>query len=269
MSFLVLVLVALILRFTPWRNGLPVDACGRWSAWLQIRMGNHSEWQRILLLMLPLLPLAALLWWVQGMAYGFFSLLLHAAVLLLCVGRSDPLGAMTSALEQAWARGDQEAASLVAERELGIACDEPNGLLRAVRGRLVWEACHGYFVPAFWYLLLGPLGALGYRLLASASGEKGGLANVLSHSLEWLPNRLLGLSLALVGHFDATLAVLRRQFARWELSNAELLEQCTDAALQDGAPTPEHEGILASVRMLVKRSLLVWAVFIALYAVLG
>ena len=32
MSFLVLVLVALIIRFTPWRKGFPLDVLGVWVA---------------------------------------------------------------------------------------------------------------------------------------------------------------------------------------------------------------------------------------------
>lgn len=273
MSFLVLILVALILRFTPWRSGFPLDVLARWVDWVVARAANWPAWQWLALLLLPLVGVGLLLWGLHGLAYGFFSLLAHTLLLLLCIGRGDPFGGLTAGIEEAWRRQDLQAASLLAERDLGLASDTPEALLQGVRGRMAWEACHGYFVPAFWYLLLGPLGALAYRLLrlAQARAELKGtsLAAAVTHALEWLPARLLGLSFALVGHFDGTLGVLRSTLARWDTAADQLVAQCAQAALMEDQRLDGDPGVLTGTRTLLQRALLVWAVIIALYTVLG
>ena len=207
MSFLVLVLVALIIRFTPWRKGFPLDVLGVWVARVAAATTARPAWQGLIMLVVPLVLVGLLIWIVDDLAYGVIALLTHALLLLLCVGRNDPLGSMLTQLEQAWQRGDQEAASLVAERDLDIHAANAEELAVAVRMRLVWEVCTGYLIPAFWYLLLGPLGAITYRLFERMQQHVGHplqpLAASLTHALEWLPARLMALSMALVGRTAA------------------------------------------------------------------
>ena len=38
--------------------------------------------------------------------------------------------------------------------------------MHAVQTRLLWKSYEGFFAVIFWYLLLGPMAALAYRLLA-------------------------------------------------------------------------------------------------------
>lgn len=272
MSFLVLLLVALILRFTPWRGGFPVDVLGYWTVWVARISRERSGWVYSLLMILPLPLLAAALWLVTGIAYGVFTLMLHTFLVLLCVGRSDPLGGMTSEVGEAWQRGDHEAASIVAERDFGIVGDDSAGLLHSLRGRMAAEACHGYFVPAFWYVLLGPLVAVGYRLAWLASQRAGiagsAFAPALAHALEWLPVRLMGLSFALVGHFDATLHVLRRVLVQWEPRTEQLAEWFTQSALS-GVSGADAAQPLDVMRTFLLRAVLVWAVVIAFISLMG
>ena len=272
MNFLVLLLVAVILRFTPWRGGFPIDVLGYWSDWVARLTQGRSSWLFLILLMLPLPLLAAVLWLVTGVSYGVLTLILHTLLVLLCVGRSDPLGSMTSAVSEAWQRGDHEAASVLAERDFGVLGSDSTELLQGLRGRMAAEACHGYFVPAFWYVLLGPLVAVGYRLawLASQRSDTGGngFAGALAHAVEWLPVRLMGLSFALVGHFDATLHVLRRVLLQWEPKTVQLAEWFTSAALTEDPATPVTQP-LEAIRTFLLRAVLVWAVVIAFISLTG
>lgn len=272
MSFLVLVLVALLLTFTPWRKGFPLDLLGNWARQVAGSVGRPA-WLAVGLLVLPLLLAGLLLWLVDGVAYGVLTLLLHAFLLLLSVGRGDPLQAMTAQFEQAWQRGDREAASLVAERDLDIRAGAPAELLASVRMRLVWGVCVGYLVPAFWYLLLGPLGAMAYRLFeqikTQAEHPLRSLAVSLVHALEWLPARLMVLSMALVGHFERTLAALGEVLLRWEASTAQVTGQGAEAALTAQDPEVGGRAVMQPVRRLVHRTILVWAVVIAILSVLA
>ena len=269
MNFLVLLLVALILLWTPWRTGYPRDVL---QPWVARAAGVGRQWGAVAAVLLLLVPVGLLLWLVEGLAYGLFTLMLHVGLLLLSVGRHDPLAGMNADFLAAWRRQDQAAAALVAEQQLGVTAEQADELLVAVRGRMVTASLQDYFVPAFWYLLLGPLGALGYRLLELASRREGQSvtrpAALLVHALEWIPARLLALSFALVGQFDITLRTLRGLAGEWELPGGELATRCAQAAL---APELEHEQqeVLADTRQLLVRSILTWAVVIAFLSMLS
>lgn len=269
MNFLVLLLVGMVLCWSPWHNGFPRDLL---RDWVQRTISAGKGWVTLAAVLALLLPVALLLWAVQGVAYGVVTLLLHVALLLCCVGRHDPLRSMSADFISAWERGDQAAAALVAEQQLGVVGDQAEGLLAQVRSRMVALSLQDYFVPAFWYLLLGPLGALGYRLLELTRQQWGDSASrpagILVHALEWIPARLLALSLALVGQFDSTLRALRSIAAEWEVSAGELVTLCARAALTEEPVDPET-GVLDSIRQLLLRAMLAWAVIIAFVSVLG
>lgn len=271
MNFLVLVLVALTLKFTPWRNGFPLDLLGDWARRVAAVPGRPM-WQALAMLALPLLLAGLLLWLVEGVGYGLLTLLVHALLLLLCIGRDDPLQAMTVQFEQAWARGDLEAASLVAERDMNIRADSSAELLVTVRKRVVWEVCISYMVPGFWYLLLGPLGAMAYRMLQQMQAQTEhplrSLTVSLVHALEWLPARLMVLSMALVGHFERTLTVLGEVLLRWEPTAEQVTGLGAEAALAAQEVVAGHTA-MRPVHRLLQRSIFVWAVVIAFLSVLA
>ncbi len=269
MNFLVLLLVGLILLWSPWYRGFPRDVL---RDWVQRAARVGSGWGTVAVVLVLLLPLGLLLWAVQGLAYGVVTLLLHVVLLLCCVGRHDPLRSMSADFLSAWERGDQVAAALVAEQQLGVSGEQPEGLLAQVRSRMAALSLQDYFVPAFWYLLLGPLGALGYRLMELSRQQWGRSASrpagILVHALEWIPARLLALSFALVGQFDSTLRTLRGVAAEWELSAGELVTRCASAAV---VPTPgePETGVLEDTRQLLLRAILAWAVIIVFLSVLS
>ena len=268
MSFLVLLLTGLILLWSPWRTGYPREVLRPWVE----RVASFGQgWVGVAAVLSLLLPVALLLWAVQGLVYGFITLLLHVTVLLMCVGRHDPLRSMTTAFKEAWERGDRAAAAQVSAPHLEgseIHSAELSGLLRA---RMVAASLQDYFAPAFWYLLLGPLGALGYRLLELTRLHRGqamtGPATLLMHALEWLPARLLVLSFALVGQFDSTLQVLHKRVTEWEAPAGELVAACATAALPPVA-ADDVRGV-EDTRHLLVRALLSWAVIVAFFSMLG
>ena len=269
MNFLVLLLVGLILLWSPWQRGYPRDLL---QPWVQRAGAIVTGWRAVAAVLALLLPIAALLWLVQGVAYGFLTLLLHVALMLLCVGRHDPLRGFGREFVSAWRRGDQTAAALVAEQQLGVVDSAPAGLLTQVRARMAATCLQDYLVPAFWYLLVGPLGALAYRLLEllRQQGTHAAVlpAGMLVHALEWIPARLMALSFALVGQFESTLRTLRSLAAQWELSAGELVARCAAAALstERGA---EDIAVIDEQRQLLVRCILSWAVIIAFLSLLG
>lgn len=273
MKFLVLCLVSAILFASPWRAGLPVDPIHRWLHWLGKRMAPDGALWLAVAIGVPVLLLGIVLSIVRGEAYGLFTLLLHSLVLIACVSRTDPLGAMTLNIERAWERGDHEAASLVAERDWSIAAEDASTLGRALRARVTWETFDGYFAPAFWYLLLGPLAALGYRLTVElarrhVAGSGSGPAAEAAQALQWIPLRLVGLSLLLVGRTQETWNVWRNRLADWDVPGIQVASEYLEAALAERPSRPVNLSLKSTRRILV-RAILVWAVVIAVFSVLG
>ncbi|TLX57333.1 hypothetical protein DN824_11400 [Stutzerimonas nosocomialis] len=237
MSFLVLLLVLLVEKFSSLR--LAVQRDGWWLA-LQTRLQAHptlsgSPWLLLtLLVLLPVLALALLLAVLEPLAYGLLILPVHLLVVLYSLGRGD-VKRQLGPFRDMWRREDREGAFLAAERDLGLTADSEQGLFEGVERHLLWQGFQSFFVVIFWYMLLGPLVALGYRLLALVAehGASQGLrerAAQVRHALDWLPVRALTASFALVGNFVAVNRVLLPELLHWELPADRLLGQAGPAA---------------------------------------
>jgi len=272
MNFLVLCLTALICWITPWRSGLPLDPAAAWvdeANRLAQQRSRVALWWTGLAIAVPMVLLLAVLWMVEGVAYGLLTLCTHVGVLLACVSRTDPLGAMTVSMEKAWLRGDQQAAALIAERDWSIQVDNVDELGRAVRTRVTLETLRGYCVPAFWYVLLGPVAALGYRLTWEVAARRrpgSGAAAEAVQALDWLPLRLLGISLAMVGRYRQTNGALRRRLIDWDTPGEVVAGELIESALEN---TGQAAPLLRATRRWLLHSLLVWAIVIAIASLLG
>ena len=268
MSFLVLLLLLLLENGSRWRHGVQRDA---WllAALRRVEARGAADWQLPLLLGLPLLAVGALLWSLAPLAYGWLLLPLHLLLLLWSLGRGD-VQRQLAPFRASWQRGDVEAAYLDAQRDLGVQAEDDVGLLREVQGYLLWQAHQGFFAVVCWYALLGPLPALAYRLLALVETHALGAplrerARRLRGALDWLPARLLAVSLALAGNFAGTLRSAR---GRW-LGGADAVALVVDAG-RAAADLGEGGGVesLDELWRLLQRTALVWYCAVALWVLL-
>ncbi|WP_297842891.1 regulatory signaling modulator protein AmpE [Pseudomonas sp.] len=277
MSFLVLLLAVWIEKFSALRQRIQRD--GPWLRELtkleaSPRMSNRPWLVLVLLVLLPVVVLALLLVVLQSVAYGWLGLPVHVLVLIYSLGRGDVLAAL-GPFRDAWRRGDNEAASLVAERDMGVLAEDGTQLLEDVQRYLLWQAYQSFFAVIFWYFLLGPVAALSYRLLALAVIHSKNPAVVeraaqLHHAFDWVPVRLLAASFALVGNFVAVGRVMLHELLNWNISAAELVTKTGQAASEIPAPVIGADGIanLDSLWELLLRSALVWYAGFALWTLL-
>lgn len=275
MSFLVLLLVLWVEKFSAWRNKIQQD--GPWLrllAWAERQASFiESPWLAlVLLVVLPLVVLGLLLVLLEPLAYGWLALPLHLLVLIYSLGRGD-LQAALGPFRDSWRRGDSEAAYLVARRDLALEADEEGALLQQVQGHLVWQAYQSLFAVIFWYALLGPLAALAYRLLAllAEHAEQEVLrerAVQLRHAFDWLPVRVLAASFALVGNFVAVNRVLLHELLSWDISAAQLVIDVGRAACETPAPVIGEVGVssLDNLWQLLVRAAVLWYSVFALWA---
>ena len=276
MIFLVVLLVLLIDKLTDWRRDVQQD--GPWLQWLrrvEQRSGSRIPWLGLALaVLLPVLVLGLLLLALKPLAYGWLSLPLHVLVLLYSLGRGQGKREF-GAFRDAWRRGDEEAAALVAERDLKLSAADAPSLLHAVEAQLLWRSHQGFVAVMFWDVLLGPVAALAYRLLAltldhardQAVREQ---AEQLRHAFDWLPVRVLLASFGLVGNFVAVNRALLNDLLHWDIPASRLLAEVGPVAADLGESVQGEAGIarLDSLAALLVRTRMLWYAAIALWILL-
>ncbi|MEJ2554453.1 MAG: regulatory signaling modulator protein AmpE [Gammaproteobacteria bacterium] len=146
-------------------------------------------------------------------------------VMLFCLGPRD-LDADVHRFLNAWDQGDEDTAQSYAGRicQEIAAPVERHSLGRMVVEGIVVAAHERWFGVIFWFVILGPLGALWYRLACELRdkcrrrGQEGPFkdaALMMHHILAWVPVRLTLLGYALAGSFGDALEALRKEDYRW------------------------------------------------------
>ncbi|MBH3310540.1 regulatory signaling modulator protein AmpE [Pseudomonas mosselii] len=275
MSFLVLVLALWVEKFSALRQRLQRDGFYLGELVRLERSGKvHPWWTLGILVLAPVALLVLLLHVLEPVAYGLLALPVHLLVLVYSLGRGDVKAAL-GPFRDAWRRGDDQAALHVAERDLGLAADDPQRLIKQVQGHLLWQAYQSFFAVIFWYFLLGPGAALAYRLLAltmdhSRQPALQTLAGQLRHAMDWLPVRVMTVSFALVGNFVAVTRVMLHELLDWHVSAGHLVAKVGRVA--DDIPEEEdrQRGLerLDSLWELLLRCAVLWYACFALWTVL-
>ena len=259
----------------------------QWLHWLGVQFGESGLWKGrygIVLALVPVLLGVALLQW-----------LLHAPL----------LGLLFSVLALVYAWGprdlDVDVEAIIdahdpATRQAATAHLFPHGAAVVSDGPALVEAVfrsaqQRWFGVLFWFLLLGPVGALLYRL--SALAGQGEFAQTLPpetlagvralHAvLDWPVAQLMILSLALVGNFDPVFTAWREargnslQLNTGFLAAAarasvrsELAEEAEDYTEQGMVPLMRELPELRDAMSLVWRILLLWLAVLALFVIAG
>lgn len=272
-----------------------------WLRWLGARLGPGRFWHGDAALAAALLPPLVVAGLLQHAFddpwFGLFGLLFDIAVLAHAWGPRDldaDVEAVASARDPA--RRRSAAARLWPDGQAPVL--EGGALVEAV----FRSALRRWFGVLLWFALLGPAGALLYRLTALCAHDDAGAAlpeaprraaRRLLSVLDWPAAQLMTLSLALVGNFDTVLGAWRdaggaslrldrdflgaaaRASVRCELAE-EAREDAEDFAHESGhelpPPLPRADFELPELRdalSLAWRCLLVWLVVIALFVIAG
>ena len=235
-------------------------------------------------LAIPLLPLAVLQWFWWGWAWGLPALLLGVLVLFYAWGPRDLDHDVEAVIDAEGPQARREAAAHLFPFRDDVRC-EGGPLVEAVFRCALWR----WFGPLFWFLVLGPVGALGYRLVAlAAQGEarrrlgeaQGGMAATLLGVLDWPVAQLMTLTLALAADFDAVIVAWRQWHAdglRLGLGHLEAaarasvaVELAEDALDADDGPAQAPALLeLRDAMSLAWRVLVIWLGVMALFVVAG
>lgn len=231
------------------------------------------------------LPVVIVVVWIDGLlSRGFlslFGLVFGVLALMASLGPRDLLGLARRYLE-AERGGDSLRADAVAAQIL----DEPMPVDPQIHhGRMVVallaKANDWFPAVVFWFALLGPVGAVGYRLASvlrdqcrrEISGSKFCEAAERLHAiLAWAPARLTALAYALMGSFDDTLRAWRQAVAASDGSlraTPALLIATGLAALRLDRDAPMEVEQVRAVAQLLQRMLIAWLALAALLSLFG
>ena len=200
---------------------------------------RRGRWGLALALVPVVLLVGLVQWLLDGIAFGLPALAFGVAAVFYAWGPRDldlDVQAVIDAPDAA-ARGEALA-------RLRPAAAAGAGQARDEVGRVFVAALRRWFGVLFWFVVLGAVGALLYRLVAFAAEDEPALhlpegtlegARRLLAVLDWPVAQLMALSLALVGNFDVVvsawkgaggaalrsgadmLAAVGRASVRWEL----------------------------------------------------
>ena len=267
---------------------------GHWLRWLDVQAGEGEDgfWRGrygIAMALLPPLLIVALLQWALRaplLVVGFLGLLFGIIALVYAWGPRD-LDIDVEAIIDAHDPPTRRAAIARLWADGATPAADGPALVEAV----FRNALHRWFGVLFWFLLLGPVGALLYRLTAfSAEGEFARTlpaetrmgAQALYAALDWPVAQLMTLSMALVGNFDAVFNAWREARGNhWQLDNAflgaaarasvrsELAEEAEEYAEEGMVQAMPELPELRDAMSLVWRILLLWMAVLALFVIAG
>ncbi|MGP4844235.1 regulatory signaling modulator protein AmpE [Marinobacter sp. 1Y8] len=293
MNFLILLLAYFVRRRLDATGRLDVDAAFRAlvSRAPAAKPGKeHRATIGFLMLALVFVCVLALDFGLRSGAWSPMTWPLDLVVLLLTMGLPGWRDAL-QAYGESWRRGDMQGAwhyvshlLTSGQRAEGL---EPEGLHRAITSRLLSQVFERYFLVVFWFVLLGPAGAVGIRLClalrdhwpsAPARPAFGRLIAVVA----WVPVRLLALSFGLAGDLGGWLVTAkRRTFVLRDNARAMLFDSANGALSSYALDPVRFEAAhpddwpdfgarsLSAVRDLLNRSFLVWICMLALLAISG
>lgn len=185
--------------------------------------------------------------------------------------------------------GEGERARELFSRWRRAAPADNRALLRLTIEEGLLGAYRYVFAPLFWFLILGPAGALLYRLAVilaehwrdEAHGPLAHLATAALAVLDWLPVRVAALTFAIVGDFEDAIYCWRTQAAQWPDAPSGILLSAGAGALgvRLGQPVEiggavEHRpelglGDEADIEHLQSAIGLVWRAVVLMLSLLG
>lgn len=229
----------------------------------------------IIILLLPvLIPLVILQYVLSGQFYDLFSFGFALAILIYSLGSNldrdikQYLHARETGLD---ILAQQHATQLIGKP----ASEAPHQQTTEVMHGFLQQSNMRVFAVLFWFSLLGPAGALLYRLTChtlqnSPSQTLSLAARRLEAVLSWAPVNLMAFSFALAGDYESVSHAWRSKPRQNDLANCNYhtLIEAGLGGIRDCAPGDETNCI-RSLRALVIRSLVIWLALIAILTLIG
>lgn len=273
----------------------------RWYGRITDAIGARlpSRWDGVggvIVIVAPLvLAIGVLQWLAGGLLFGLAVLVLGVVVLLFAFGPLDIVGLVDDYIEAAEAE-DGERMDWIHGRLTGSEPSaDPREQGRSMVAAVLYQGHDNLFATVFWFCLLGPAGAVLYRMVAEGALRpspaviaRPALLRAYRHVLGllgWIPARLIAFGYAMTGSFEEALQRLREGTPSADdllAANREMLCRTGTAALrQDSAGAEADTGAegdrrtdrpgeaVAQARALTLRAAVFWLAILALLTLAG
>ncbi len=300
MTLTLIIALALLLDYwfgEPQTARHPLATFGRWADYLERRLLDSvasQQRQRLagsVALLCALVP--CLIWLAYLPKLSVPQAMIAAVILYFCIA-ANSLQQHARAVHDALLDGNlalaRQRVGLIVSRDCAnMNADE---VRRAAIESVLENGADAVFAPLFWFVVLGPFGALLQRLsntLDAMWGYKnqrylyfGWAAARLDDALNWIPARLTAVGYALLGDADQAFSAWKHQAKLLDSPNAGPVMTAGAGALNvrlggsatyhgqikqkpwfGGQHNPQDQDILEACR-LVRRSIWLWLALIAL-----
>lgn len=273
MSLIIILLALLIERFAVfvhrWRAHHWFE---RYASKMNIAVGK----QAYVSLPASLLPILIIIYFVnyylEKLSFGWPAWIFGLVVLVYCLGNTHLRARAQECYEQI-ELGNIESARALLFENFDVA--EEGDITVSVLMKAFYRASlQRVFSILFWFVVLGPMGAVLYRLMHKLSiysldetmKKVTSLAHRIAFLLDWIPARLLALSFCLAGNFMDVFSEWRGTFKAKMHETYQVLYHCGHAAIR-AEENPEPTAVSAQLDdayHLICRSLFIWLVALAL-----
>jgi AmpE protein len=280
MTFVVTLIALLIERFFDWSHLRRWYWYANYQGAVMRRFPRQSSYTILALTTIPLLIAVAVIQVIlKNPMYGFLELLFQLLIFLYCLGPQN-LWADTFACINALVHGDSQSAAEKLKISFGVT---DAASMQSLHGQLLDNifiaANRRVFAVVFWFIVLGPVGAVLYRAVTlSSSGfpkheavpELVQSARSVESVLDWIPIRLFTWMFALGGHFVKVVSCWRKKAVFTLDVNEKLLTDCGAAALgsDDSEHVREDGSVERSAVGLLDRAFVITLVIIAIVVLL-
>ncbi len=251
-------------RYTSWSQQLP------WGEWLSESVAG------ILAILAPLLFAVGLLQAIFDDAMGgILELLFATLVLLFCMGPRD-LHHQVHNFIDIWEEDEEKAKLAGNELITDATAQTESSYAHSIAHGILQQAYIRTFSVIFWFVILGPVGAVLYRSCYTLKQTLPGLndlgtdfrggVNRLLDILDWIPARLTAFTYALSGNFHDATHEWWNSYDRQDRSDSteQILARAGSGALGlDDFPPDEDDPISPAITAemtlaMVLRSVTIW-----------
>lgn len=270
MTFIIILIGLLIERF--WfaiANVRQWKWVARYSAWIERMTAKTPLGNKAVNYFLVVVPILIVVLIIQAIlapfAQGAWKIIFDFVVLLYCLGPDSfyqPLEQQSKSLFRK-THATAEAEQVIAKNEEDLDETEQQVQHAALEAfdikAVIFDANNKIFAPLFWFALLGPFGAVLYRLTEQLLEND--FIEIAKSVLDWIPVRLFGFGIALVSYFVEVFPKWFKYLVRGLNDNRRLLETCVSCALKKNRN-------VAHLLALIDRAIIVWLVVLALIVLL-
>ncbi|HEB82465.1 MAG TPA: regulatory signaling modulator protein AmpE [Gammaproteobacteria bacterium] len=231
--------------------------------------------QFILILALPLSIMLFIQILLNDFLFNLPGFVFGVLVFIYCLGPTCLLTEIEAYIHARTVGDEDEALHYAGSITGESATTSPDQQINDVTRAILYYANERIFATIFWFVILGPFGAISYRLVSQLSkyiesGELAAFAEFVHALMAWIPARMLAAGYALTGNFDGAYHTYRDRAHTFDLSqsNYEVLVSTGLGAMR----TLEMKEELASIhaaQALVMRAVIVWIGILAVLTLGG